>query len=74
MHHTVYDTNGYGNTVRSFSAQRTTVRSPRKLDYRLTLWHPINSTFGLLGSRFGREVALNGYFPFHCLPSLNLSL
>jgi hypothetical protein len=28
----------------------------------------INSTFGLLGSWFGQEVALNCYFPIHALP------
>jgi hypothetical protein len=38
---------------RSFPYPRTTVRSPRKLDRCLTLWHPINSTFGLIGSWFG---------------------
>jgi hypothetical protein len=43
---------------------RTTVRSERKLDHCLTLRHPINSTFGLLGSWFGPEVAFNWLFPY----------
>jgi hypothetical protein len=53
-----------GNTVRSFCYARTTVRSERKLDHCLTLCHPINTTFGLLGSWFGPEVALNWLFPY----------
>jgi hypothetical protein len=39
---------------------RTTARSERKLDQRLTLWHPINSTFGLLGSWFA--ISLSTYY------------
>jgi hypothetical protein len=34
-----------GNTVRGFCYARTTARSPRKLNQRLTLLHPINSIF-----------------------------
>jgi hypothetical protein len=41
-----------GDTVCSIFLARTTVRE-RKLDHCLTLRHPINSTFGLLGSSVG---------------------
>jgi hypothetical protein len=34
-----------------------------------TLSHPTNTTFGLLGSWFGPEVALNWLFPYPILPT-----
>jgi hypothetical protein len=48
-----------GNTVRSFYCARTTVRSPRKLDHGLTLWHhPLNVSTPQVSSRFGPEAFL----------------
>jgi hypothetical protein len=43
--------------ILTLSLALTLKRSPRKLDHCLTLCHPIHSTFGLLGSWFGRQLA-----------------
>ena len=69
LHQAVSDTNMVTRFGTFSSHGQQSAAKLRKLDHCLTLWHPIDSTFGLLGSWFGSEVALNWLFPYPLITS-----